>query len=162
MAPRRILIITENAPVPGDRRVWNESRTLAAAGWEVVIVAPARHGTVSAPYELLEGIEIHRYPLRPSEGGARGYLREYGQAMWRIRKLVRRLTRERRFDVVHACNPPDFCCLPREARGDRAPGTYSTITTSLRSFFARVSPAARERWNSPRARRSDWRSRWPT
>lgn len=117
MACGRVLIITENAPVPADRRVWNESRTLAAAGWEVVIVAPARHGVVSAPYELLEGIEIHRYPLRPSEGGARGYLREYAQALWRIRGIVRRLTRERRFDVVHACNPPDFLLLAaRSAR----------------------------------------------
>ncbi|MGH2898281.1 MAG: glycosyltransferase family 4 protein, partial [Solirubrobacteraceae bacterium] len=47
-------------------------------------------------------------PLRPSGGGVPGYLREYGQAAWRLRRLVRRLARERHFDVVHAANPPDF------------------------------------------------------
>ena len=41
--------------------------------------------------------------------------------MWRMRKIVRRLARERRFDVVHACNPPDFLLLA--ARGLRRQGT---------------------------------------
>jgi glycosyltransferase involved in cell wall biosynthesis len=108
---RRALIISENAPVPADRRVWAEARTLKAAGWDVAIVCAEGKDRDSAPHEVLEGIEIHRYPLEPSGGGPLGYLREYGQAMWRIRKLVRRLGRERAFDVVHACNPPDMLLL---------------------------------------------------
>ncbi|MCW2958752.1 MAG: glycosyltransferase WbuB, partial [Solirubrobacterales bacterium] len=59
------------------------------------------------PFETLEGIEIHRYPLRPSGGGAAGYMREYGQASWRLDALVRRLARRHHFDIVHAANPPD-------------------------------------------------------
>ena len=119
---RRALILSENAPVPSDRRVWNESRALTAAGWQVVIVSPQGENRCTEPYEVLEGIEIHRYPLRPSDGGAIGYLREYGQAMWRIRGLVRRLARTQRFDIVHACNPPDFlllAALPLRRRGAR-------------------------------------------
>jgi glycosyltransferase involved in cell wall biosynthesis len=119
---RRALILSENAPVPSDRRVWNESRALTAAGWQVVIVSPQGRRRCTEPYEVLEGIEIHRYPLRPSDGGAVGYLREYGQAMWRIRRLVRRLARTQRFDIVHACNPPDFlllAALPLRRRGAR-------------------------------------------
>ena len=119
---RRALILSENAPVPSDRRVWNESRALTAAGWQVVIVSPQGRQRCTEPYEVLEGIEIHRYPLRPSNGGAVGYLREYGQAMWRIRRLVRRLARTQRFDIVHACNPPDFlllAALPLRRRGAR-------------------------------------------
>jgi glycosyltransferase involved in cell wall biosynthesis len=107
----RALIVSENAPVPSDRRVWNEARALSDAGWEVVIVCAAGRARDTAPEEVVEGIEIHRYPLRPAAGGVLGYLREYGQAMWRIRRLVRRLARARRFDVVHACNPPDFLLL---------------------------------------------------
>jgi glycosyltransferase involved in cell wall biosynthesis len=121
-AARRALILSENAPVPSDRRVWNESRALTAAGWQVVIVSPQGERRCTEPYEVLEDIEIHRYPLRPSKGGAAGYLREYGQAMWRIRRLVRRLARTQRFDVVHACNPPDFlllAALPLRRRGAR-------------------------------------------
>ena len=108
---RRVLILSENAPVPADRRVWNESRALTAAGWEVTIVSPRGEHRCSEPYERLEGIEIHRYALRPSGGGALGYAREYAQAMWRISRLVRRLGRTRSFDIVHACNPPDFLLL---------------------------------------------------
>jgi glycosyltransferase involved in cell wall biosynthesis len=117
----RVLFISENAPVPADRRVWNEARSLTAAGWEVTIVCAQGADRDSEPFEVLEGVEIHRFPLKPASGGPLGYLREYAQAMWRIRALVRKLSRERRFDVVHACNPPDFLLLA--ARSLRRRGT---------------------------------------
>jgi glycosyltransferase involved in cell wall biosynthesis len=105
--PDAALLISENAPVPQDRRVWNEARTLAAAGWDVsVACAAAEDGSQSASEEI-DGIAVHRYPLEPAAGSA-GYPREYAEAMWRLRSLVARLGRERRFDVVHAANPPDF------------------------------------------------------
>lgn len=119
--PRTALLLSENAPVPADRRVWNECRTLRDAGWEVV-VACAQDPAVAAPAtEVREGVEIHRYPLRPAAGGARGYVREYGQASVRLHALVRRLARGRHFDVVHAANPPDF--LLGAARQLRPRGT---------------------------------------
>lgn len=111
MAARRALLITENAPVPSDRRVWNEARALRDAGWEVVVVCAAGETRDTAPHEVREGIAIHRYPLKPASGGLLGYAREYGQALWRIRRLARRLAREQPFDVVHAGNPPDFLLL---------------------------------------------------
>ena len=40
-----------------------------------------------------------------------GYLREYGLALVRIWALVRTLSHSERFDVIHACNPPDFLLL---------------------------------------------------
>jgi glycosyltransferase involved in cell wall biosynthesis len=120
-AVRRALIISENAPVPADRRVWNEARSLTAAGWAVTIVCAQGVDRDAAPFEVLEGIEIHRYPLAPASGGPVGYLREYAQAMWRIRKLVRKLARTTRFDIVHGCNPPDFLLLA--ARSLRRQGT---------------------------------------
>ena len=55
---RRVLFISENAPVPSDRRVWNEARTLHAAGWEVVIVCAQGNGRHTAPFELIDGIEV--------------------------------------------------------------------------------------------------------
>ncbi len=118
---RRVLVISENHSVPADRRVWNESRALAAAGWSVVVVSPQGAARDTEPFEVRDGIEIHRFPLRQAGGSTLSYLREYGQAMWRIRALVRRLARERRFDVVHAGNPPDFLLLA--ARHLRSHGT---------------------------------------
>ena len=70
-----------------------------------------------------------------------GYAREYGQALWRLRKLVRRLSRERRFDVVHACNPPDLLLLA--ARSLRRQGTrfifdhHDLVPELYRSRFGR-------------------------
>jgi glycosyltransferase involved in cell wall biosynthesis len=114
---RSALIITENAPVPSDRRVWNEARALRDAGWDVVIVCPQGAERDNAPLEVLDGIELRRFPLRPASGGVFDYAREYGQAMWRIRRLVHRLAKTRHFDVVHAGNPPDFLLLAaRELR----------------------------------------------
>jgi glycosyltransferase involved in cell wall biosynthesis len=140
MRAGRVLIISENAPVPADRRVWNISRTLTAAGWEVVIACAQGPDRDDAPYEVLEGIEIHRYPLRPA-ASTLGYAREYGQALWRLRKLVRKLSSERRFDVVHACNPPDLLLLA--ARSLRRQGTrfifdhHDLVPELYRSRFGR-------------------------
>jgi glycosyltransferase involved in cell wall biosynthesis len=140
MEPGRVLIISENAPVPADRRVWNISRSLAGAGWEVVIVCAQGSGRDSASYEVLEGIEIHRYPLRPA-GNSLGYAREYLQALSRIRRLVRRLSRTRRFDLVHACNPPDILLLA--TRSLRRHGTrfvfdhHDLVPELYRSRFGR-------------------------
>jgi glycosyltransferase involved in cell wall biosynthesis len=117
---QRVLIISENASVPGDRRVWNESLTLTAAGWNVVVVSPQGHERDTAPFEVRDGIEVHRFPLRPAAGGPIGYLREYGQALWRIRRRVQRLATTRQFDVVHACNPPDFLLLAARSLRGRA------------------------------------------
>jgi len=108
---RRVLILVENLSVPLDRRVWQESLALRQAGYEVVVVCPQGRGRDTEPFVRIEGVEIHRFPLVPSGGGVLGYAREYTQAMWRMRRLVRRLARSQRFDVVHACNPPDFLLL---------------------------------------------------
>ena len=144
--PGRVLLISENAPLPGDRRVWNEARTLAAAGWEVVACAAAAADGSQPATELLEGIEIHRFPLRPA-ASTLGYAREYAQALWRIRRLLRRLQRRRPFDVVHAANPPDFLLLAARSarrRGARLVFDHHDLTPELfRSRFGRTGPAHR-------------------
>jgi len=107
----RTLILVENLSVPFDRRVWQEARSLRSAGYGVTVVCPAGRTRDREQYEVIEGVEIHRYPLRAAEHGAVAYAREYGSALWRTAALVRRLSRTARFDVVHACNPPDVLIL---------------------------------------------------
>ncbi len=107
----RVLILVENLSVPFDRRVWQECRSLSSAGYVVVVVCPQGRDVDRAPYELREGVEIHRYPLTPAEGGLIGYVREYLCALWHTRRIARALGRESDFDVVHACNPPDVLLL---------------------------------------------------
>ena len=106
----RVLIIVENLPLPFDRRVWQEARTLVAAGATVSIVCPTGKG-YEKRYELLDGVHIHRHPL-PTEGaGPIGYLREYGAALFWETVLAWRVFFGRGFDVVQGCNPPDLIFL---------------------------------------------------
>lgn len=103
--------MSENAPYPADRRMRHECRTLVEAGWDVVMACAEDPAGGQPRCEVLDGVTIHRYPLTPSGGGIAGYLREYAQAARQLRRLVRRLARTQRFDVVHAANPPDFLLL---------------------------------------------------
>ena len=104
---RRVVIIVENLPVPFDRRVWSEATTLAENGYHVSVISPMMRG-YDAAYEELDGVHIFRHPLYESEGSARGYLREYASAFWGQLRLAVKVKREQGFDVIHACNPPDF------------------------------------------------------
>lgn len=110
LAGRRILIIVENLPLPFDRRVWHECRTLTAAGAEVSVICPTGKG-YEARYECLDGVHIHRHPLPPDGKGAVGYLREYSAALWHEMRLALKVARTRGFDTIQACNPPDLMFL---------------------------------------------------
>lgn len=115
-------MLVENLSVPRDKRVWPESRTLAAAGFDVVVVSPQGDERDATPFELIDGVEIHRYPARFASGSTLSYLREYATALWRMTWLSLRLAGRRGFDVVHACNPPDLlllAALPLKLRGAR-------------------------------------------
>jgi glycosyltransferase involved in cell wall biosynthesis len=107
---RRVLIIVENLPCPFDRRVWQEARTLAAAGYVVSIICPKGKGYEKG-FEEIDGIAIYRHPM-PFEGnGALGYLAEYSWALLAEFALSLRVLMERGFDAIHACNPPDTLFL---------------------------------------------------
>ena len=108
---RRVLIVVENLPVPLDRRVWLEATTLVAEGYLVSVICPTGRGW-DKPYEYIDGVHIYRYPEPPeAHSGAMAYAREYGQALWHMFRLARVVRRERGFDVIHGCNPPDLVFL---------------------------------------------------
>ena len=103
-------LVVENLPVPLDGRVWQEAKTLRDAGWKVHVICPA---TPQFPllYEVLDGIHIHRHPL-PLEGeGLGGFLLEYGAAIFHEIRLLAKIWRRERIDVIQVCNPPDILFL---------------------------------------------------
>lgn len=106
----KILIVVENLPVPFDRRVWQEARTLKAAGAQVSIICPTGKGH-EARRETLEGIEIYRHPLPLDAKGALGYLLEYGAALFWETLLAWRVFFRQGITAIHACNPPDLIFL---------------------------------------------------
>lgn len=107
---RRVLIIVENLPVPFDRRVWAEARSLRAAGYGVAVICPKARRD-DAAHEYLEGIHIYRHPAPLEARGALGYVLEYGNALfWELFYALKVQVRHG-FDVIHACNPPDLIFL---------------------------------------------------
>ncbi len=109
-AQSSVLILVENLPSPFDRRVWQEATTLREHGCQVSIVCPTGKG-YERLYEEIEGIHVYRYSLKNEADSAAGYLVEYSTAIWHTFRLARKVRRERGFDVVHACNPPDLLFL---------------------------------------------------
>jgi glycosyltransferase involved in cell wall biosynthesis len=118
---RHVLIVVENLPVPFDRRVWQEARTLKAAGAHVSIICPTGKG-YETRYETIDGIEIYRHPLPLEARGAIGFFLEYGAALFWETVLAWRIHLRRRIDVIQGCNPPDLVflvALPFKALGVR-------------------------------------------
>lgn len=106
-SPVRVLIIVENLPSPFDRRVWMEATTLTKAGYEVSIICPKGKGYEES-YEVIDDIHIYRHPMPPEISSVVGYITEYIAAVFWEFYLAHRVWRERGFDIIHICNPPDL------------------------------------------------------
>ncbi len=102
----RILIIVQNLPVPFDRRVWLECRTLTDAGFDVTVVCP--RGRDSRPFQVIEDVAIHTYPPYAPGGAKVGFVLEYAYSFLATARLSLTARRRGAFDVVQACNPPDI------------------------------------------------------
>lgn len=104
---RRVLIVVQNLPLPLDRRVWLECQALVAAGIGVSVVCPKGEGSMAKPFEMLDGVRIHRYDAPPPASGLSGYVREFIVCWLRTARLVWREFRAVGFEVLQTCNPPD-------------------------------------------------------
>jgi glycosyltransferase involved in cell wall biosynthesis len=102
----RILIIVQNLPVPFDRRVWLECRTLTRAGYQVAVVCPKGPGDPS--YQVIDGVQIYKYRPYSPGGGAATYVAEYAYSFAATLLLSLKAARAGRFGVVQSCNPPDI------------------------------------------------------
>ena len=106
---RRVLIVVENLPVPFDRRVWSESVALKEAGYQVSVICPNSRNEASR--ETLDGVFIYRYPAPPEGQGVAAYVREFVYSLWAAFWLSLKVRKEKNFDVIQACNPPDTIFL---------------------------------------------------
>ena len=107
MASRgRVLHLSENLPLPFDRRVWMELNALSAAGFEVSAICPMGEQW-TAPYEVLDGIHVWRYPPPPATSGFLSYVWEFLYCWLQTARLSVVVLARRGFDVIHAANPPD-------------------------------------------------------
>lgn len=105
----RILMLLENAPYLSDGRVRHEATTLVEAGYQVTVICPALSGEPRS--EMVDGVQIHRFPGVKTGRGTFGYFVEYGYALpmmfaWSLWVWIRK-----GFDVLHTHNPPDTLSL---------------------------------------------------
>jgi glycosyltransferase involved in cell wall biosynthesis len=101
----RVLILVENLPVPMDRRVWQESLALTESGYEVSVISPRPKD--EPEYMELNGVHLYRYPMPPPTKSVLSFLYEFSYCWLQTWRLARRVWRERGFDVIQTCNPPD-------------------------------------------------------
>jgi glycosyltransferase involved in cell wall biosynthesis len=102
----RILIIVQNLPVPFDRRVWLECRTLTEAGYRVAVVCPKGPGDPA--YAELDGVELYKYRPFASNGGTASFFAEYAYSFAATLWLAIKAARRGRFAAIQSCNPPDI------------------------------------------------------
>ena len=106
-AGKRVLMIVQNLPVPFDRRVWMEATTLRVAGFDVAVICPKKK-MYTASHEVIDGIDIYRYPLVfEADRGVIGYVVEFLYCWLVTAFLALRIYIIRPYHVIHACNPPD-------------------------------------------------------
>ncbi len=101
-----VLHLSENLTLPFDRRVWMELGALRAAGFEVSAICPTGESH-RAPYEVIDGIHIWRYPAPPPTRGVLSYVWEFLYCWLQTLRLSVVVLARRGFDVLHAANPPD-------------------------------------------------------
>lgn len=100
------LILVQNLPLPGDRRVWLECKSLRDAGFDVAAITPSGPG--DAPYQLLEGVHLFKYKPPKDAGSTLSFIWEFIYCWVQTLMLtVRVWKRIGKFDVIQSCNPPD-------------------------------------------------------
>lgn len=102
----KVLIIVQNLPVPFDRRVWLEARTLNENGLKVSVICP-KSQEYSRSFEKIDDISIYRYKIPIEAQGVFGYIFEFFYAWIRTALLSIKVLFKEGFDVIQACNPPD-------------------------------------------------------
>ena len=105
-SPGRVLHLSENLPLPFDRRVWMELNALRGGGWEVSAICPMGDAWTK-PHEVIDGIHIWRYPPPPPAHGFLSYAWEFLYCFLQTARLSLVVAARRGFDVVHSANPPD-------------------------------------------------------
>lgn len=126
-------------------RVEREAKAARDAGYHVEVISLRQPG--EAPVESIEGIMVHRLPLRHRRGA--GIVRlafEYVTFTLRAATEVNRIDRQRPIDIVQIHTPPDFLALaglPIKLRGRRLILDIHDISPHL--YRARFSSAASSR-----------------
>ncbi len=105
----RVLILLENLPLERDNRVRRQCASLLENGYDVTVVCPRRTWRRQKPAD--PSVRVYSYPRPNDASGALGYVAEYAYSLLSTALIVAWLAATRGFDIIQACNPPDFFWL---------------------------------------------------
>lgn len=140
----RILMLLENHAYPQDGRVRREAGSLQRSGYRVTVICPAAPGQRRA--EVVDGVQVYRYPAPPERDGLIGYAMEYGYSMVVAAILTLFVFARHGFDAIHAHNPPDTFALvaaPYKLLGKRFVFDHHDLSPEM--YDARFGAAANPR-----------------
>jgi glycosyltransferase involved in cell wall biosynthesis len=100
-----VLLLVENNPYPFDVRVRREAHALRDAGYQVTVVSPRAKDQPKK--EIIDGVDVFRFPLPTGGTGAVGYALEFGYSTLAMLLLSIWILLREGVDVIHAANPPD-------------------------------------------------------
>lgn len=103
---KSVLFIVQNLPVPQDRRIWMEAKTLKQNGFLVSIISPGN--PEQKKFEQLEDIFVYRYVKPAKAKGYLSYLWEYAYSFSATCYLTFKIYFRQGFAVIHTANPPDI------------------------------------------------------
>jgi glycosyltransferase involved in cell wall biosynthesis len=139
-AHHRILIVTHSY-YEEDPRLRRQGEALAAAGWQVDVLALRKPG--SEAREKIEGVDVHRLNVQRHQGAGLGtYIAEYAAFFVRAGIATARLHARRRYEVAQVATLPDplvFALAP--LRLDGVPVVLD-LHEAMPEFFRSRFPAA--------------------
>jgi glycosyltransferase involved in cell wall biosynthesis len=106
-----VLMLIENAPFPGDRRMRHLAEALHGAGYKVSVICPKGEDCDRSSFEIVDGIKVYRYPVLFHGKHRLGYALEYPWALLCLGVLSLLVWIRNGADVVHCANPPDIMFL---------------------------------------------------
>ena len=149
----RVVLCVQNMGVPDDPRVWNEATSLAAAGYDVTVVAPRTGGDRAGRADRRRRRRALPEPRRAAGDRSDSCSRSPAGFVGTARRVAR-LRRSGPIDVLHVANPPDTLFplawwLRRS--GTRFVFDQHDATPELARRQARAPPGARPRPATARA-----------
>jgi glycosyltransferase involved in cell wall biosynthesis len=101
-----VLVLVQNLPLPGDRRVWLECKSLRDAGYRVAAITPAAAGDPA--YEEYQGVHLHKYAPPGDASGVWSFIWEFIYCWIQTFFITLRVWRKHgKPAVIQSCNPPD-------------------------------------------------------
>ena len=109
---KRILMLLQNECYPEDTRPLQEAESLTKAGYKIFVICPnsKAHRKKS---EVIDHVQVYRYPKPLELGGVLGYCFEYAYSLVMQFVLTCYVGLRHGFDVIHQHTPPDLmACIP--------------------------------------------------